>query len=268
MCTHQYVRPLSFIAETKEVHTQKSSVATRLPDLNVDCFVSSMFFPTALYFFFAVFSTHALKYTSHIWCENAINEFLVCNNMHFANLFGDTTGDGVGVVAWGGGGASPLCTDADQQHQFITLVLNFFFGKENADWLIKGSKWNPTQPSCAKQFFIHSLFFHIYLFFIIGSAEALPILCVRYFWWERERDTEKEREIDGSDVTIVALKLAMNLHFPLPKNRTIGDELTLSLAKNSHFSFLPSHFHSLPSRRHGCFTHFIYNNGGRGVSAY
>ena len=32
----------------------------------------------------------------------------------------------------------------------------------------------------------------------------------------------------------------MNLHFPLPKFRTIGDELTLSLAKNSHFSFLPS----------------------------
>ena len=29
----------------------------------------------------------------------------------------------------------------------------------------------------------------------------------------------------------------------------IGDELTLSLAKNSHFSFLPSHFPSLPSRR-------------------
>ena len=79
---------------------------------------------------------------------------------------------------------------------------------------------------------------------IIGSAEALPILCVRYFWWERERERERyrerererEREIDGGDVTIVALKLAMNLHFPLPI-RTIGDELTLSLAKNSHFSF-------------------------------
>ena len=61
---------------------------------------------------------------------------------------------------------------------------------------------------------------------IIGSAEALPIivrevLLVR----ERERGTEKEREIDGSDVTVVALKLAMNLHFPLPKIRTIGDEL-------------------------------------------
>ena len=45
----------------------------------------------------------------------------------------------------------------------------------------------------------------------------------------------------------------MNLHFPLPKVRMIGDEFTLSLAKNSHFSFLPSHFPSLPSRRgHHC----------------
>ena len=60
---------------------------------------------------------------------------------------------------------------------------------------------------------------------------------------ERERDTEK----DGSDVTIVALKSAMSLHFPLPKIRTNGDEFTLSLAKNSHFLFLPSHFPSLPS---------------------
>ena len=88
---------------------------------------------------------------------------------------------------------------------------------------------------------------------IIGSAEALPILCVRYFRWERERERERDTEKDGSDVTNVALKLAMNLHFPLPKIRTIGDELTLSLAKNSHFSFLPSHFPSLPSRRgHHC----------------
>ena len=83
-----------------------------------------------------------------------------------------------------------------------------------------------------------------------GSASYIivrEVLLVRER--ERERDTEKEREIDGSDVTIVARKLAMNLHFPCQKNRTIGDELTLSLAKNSHFSFLPSHFHSLPSRR-------------------
>ena len=65
---------------------------------------------------------------------------------------------------------------------------------------------------------------------------------------ERERYRQTERERDGSDVTIVALKLAMNLHFPLPKSRTIGDELTLSLAKNSHsVSILPSHFPSLPA---------------------
>ena len=83
-----------------------------------------------------------------------------------------------------------------------------------------------------------------------GSASYIvrEVLLVRERERERERYREREREIDGSDVTIVALKLAMNLHFPLPKNRTIGDELTLSLAKNSHFSFLPSHFHSLPSR--------------------
>ena len=67
---------------------------------------------------------------------------------------------------------------------------------------------------------------------------------------ERERESEIDIERDGSDVTIVALKLAMNLPiytFPLPKIRTTGDEFTLSLAKNSHFSFLPSHFPSLPS---------------------
>ena len=84
-----------------------------------------------------------------------------------------------------------------------------------------------------------------------GSASYIvrEVLSVR----ERERDTDRQRERDGSDVTIVALKLAMNLHFPLPKIRTIGDELTLSLAKNSHFSFLPSHFPSLFSRRgHHC----------------
>ena len=92
-----------------------------------------------------------------------------------------------------------------------------------------------------------------FLFFLLlnyrkrGSAAYIvrEVLSVR----ERERDTDRQRERDGSDVIIVALELAMNLHFPLPKIRTNGDELTLSLAKNSHFSFLPSHFPSLPSRR-------------------
>ena len=35
----------------------------------------------------------------------------------------------------------------------------------------------------------------------------------------------------------------------LPHSGFVCDELTLSLAKKSHFSFLPSHFPSLPSRR-------------------
>ena len=84
-----------------------------------------------------------------------------------------------------------------------------------------------------------------------GSASYIvrEVLSVRER--ERERDTqrerERERERDGSDVTIVALKLAMNT-LSLAKNSHNGDELTLSLAKNSHFSFLPSHFPSLPSR--------------------
>ena len=83
-----------------------------------------------------------------------------------------------------------------------------------------------------------------------GSASYIVREVVSVREKERERDTEREREIqrererererDGSDVTIVAQKLAMNLRFSLPNIRTIGDELTLSLAKNSHFSFLPS----------------------------
>ena len=61
---------------------------------------------------------------------------------------------------------------------------------------------------------------------IIGSAEALPILCVRctrcvcvcVCVCEREREREKY----GSDVAIniVAVKLVMSVHFPLPKNCT------------------------------------------------
>ena len=59
---------------------------------------------------------------------------------------------------------------------------------------------------------------------IIGSAEAVLILCVRYIRWERER--YREREKDGSDVTIVALKLAMSFALLLAKNvhLSIGEE--------------------------------------------
>ena len=63
---------------------------------------------------------------------------------------------------------------------------------------------------------------------IIGSAEALPILSVRYTRWERERERERyrEREKDGSDVTIVALKVAMSFALLLAKNvhLSIGEE--------------------------------------------
>ena len=86
---------------------------------------------------------------------------------------------------------------------------------------------------------------------IIGSAEALPILFVKYApppppqvrerEIQREREREREREIGESDIIIVALKLAMSLHFPMPKIRTIAVSSHLPLQK-SHFSFLPSRF--------------------------
>ena len=63
---------------------------------------------------------------------------------------------------------------------------------------------------------------------IIGSTEAHPILCVRCARWERERERERDTESDGSDVTIVALKLAMSVHFPLPKSRTFRVSLHTS----------------------------------------
>ena len=131
------------------------------------------------------------------------------------------------------------------------------------------SFWNPASTASCETagfayFFVHSFLdwndptLNIFLYFyhhgcsgqhrkvpsiIIGSTEALPILCVRYARWERERDTERERErerkreIDGSDVIIVALKLAMSLHFPMPKIRTIAVSSHFPLPKNRTFRF-------------------------------
>ena len=54
----------------------------------------------------------------------------------------------------------------------------------------------------------------------------------------RNTEREREREKGGSDVTLVELKLAMSLHFSLPKNFTLVPplslraELTLRVAKN------------------------------------
>ena len=72
---------------------------------------------------------------------------------------------------------------------------------------------------------------------LLGSAEALPILCVKYARWERERERDTEREIDGSDVIIVALKLAMSLHFSMPKIRRIAVTSHFPLTKNCTFRF-------------------------------
>ena len=121
-----------------------------------------------------------------------------------------------------------------------------------------------SSPILARQWWRH---FRLSLSLcIIGSAEALPILCVRYFWWERERererDTERERERERERDTERERDRRKWCHHCRPK---IGDEFTLSLAKNSHnplamglhfplpknshFSFLPSHFPSLSSHR-------------------
>ena len=88
--------------------------------------------------------------------------------------------------------------------------------------------------------------------FIIGSAEALPILCVRCTRCERERDIqrerdrekererERERERDGSDVTLVALNLAKRFAlFSLPKTLKLAKSFALFLAKKIAPQFSP-----------------------------
>ena len=90
--------------------------------------------------------------------------------------------------------------------------------------------------------------------FIIGSAEALPVREVRSV---REREREIQREWDGSDVTLVALKLARNrgrAHYVIeskvqwkpfwlaiqqyPQNDWLGGNLpyTMTYAHGPHFA--------------------------------
>ena len=77
---------------------------------------------------------------------------------------------------------------------------------------------------------------------IIGSAEALPILCVRYFRRERERERERYRERETEVTSPFSrdwrwihtftcqkfAQLAMSLHFPLPKIRNFRFSLHTS----------------------------------------
>ena len=128
-------------------------------------------------------------------------------------------------------------------------VVTDFFISTCEKVMLRQSRPGRVKQRCWR-FFVH----------IMGSAEALPILCVRYFRWERERERERYRERDGSDVPIVALKLAMNLHVPLLKIRTfrfslytsrlsLHGEVTivaLKFAMSSHFP-LPKFFRPLCS---------------------
>ena len=89
---------------------------------------------------------------------------------------------------------------------------------------------------------------------IIGSAEALPILCVRCARWERERerDTERERERKRERERErererrtwrhhCRAKIGDEFTLSFDKIRTIGDKFTLSLAmpKIHTFRFSP-----------------------------
>ena len=70
-----------------------------------------------------------------------------------------------------------------------------------------------------------------------GSASYIvrEVRSVRERERDAERERERERERDGIDVTIYALKLAMSLRFPLPKIRTMGDDLHFPLPKFALF---------------------------------
>ena len=102
------------------------------------------------------------------------------------------------------------------------------------------------------------------------NAEALPILCVRYIRWEREREIQREREKDGSDVTIFALKLAMSFALVLAKNvhLSIGEEVCAFPCQNfapqflTFWNALSSHF-PLPKTLHFSkqFVFFALSNG-------
>ena len=151
-------------------------------------------------------------------------------------------------------------------------VFVVFSGMQNSQFLC-------IAPMCfALHFFRQCLFvFLVYtyrcvssLLCIIGSAEALPILCVRYIRWEREREIQREREKDGSDVTVVALKLAMSFALLLAKNvhLSIGEEFCAFPCQNiapqflTFWNALSSHF-PLPKTLHFSkqFAFFALSNG-------
>ena len=76
---------------------------------------------------------------------------------------------------------------------------------------------------------------------IIGSAEALPILCVRCARWERERETKRER-VRRKWRHVSSAELGDEFcTFPCKKNCTLllAKSFALFLAKNLHLNFSP-----------------------------
>ena len=76
-----------------------------------------------------------------------------------------------------------LCRPHRCGSRTYTLQIPFFFSIKSSCLIVAIMPLRCVFRRSSCQFFI-----------IIGSAEALPILCVRYIRWERERDTERERE--------------------------------------------------------------------------
>ena len=113
----------------------------------------------------------------------------------------------------------------------INFEIHLWSSGKNADCIFGDrsassmSKWRPAWTLTPEMIHFRTksvtLSMLIDLLIIIGSAEALPILCVRYFWWERERERERDTERERRKWR----------HHCRAK---IGDEFTLSLAKNSH----------------------------------
>ena len=99
-----------------------------------------------------------------------------------------------------------------------------FFGKGKCKFIANFSATMVTSlPSLSVCI---SLSHRKYLTHNIGSASALPII-------------QREREIDGSDVTSVALKLAKKFALFLSKTLKLAKNFALFLAKNLHLSFCP-----------------------------
>ena len=78
-------------------------------------------------------------------------------------------------------------------------------------------------------------FWHVKFFVQYYRKRGSASYIVREVLSVRER--ERERERDGSDVTIVALKLAMNLHFPCQKFAQLAMSLHFPLPKICTFRF-------------------------------